>query len=250
MPCCSLADGLLVVCWPTSYATVWFPIASFERNRRPPGLVEAAISRRSRRSVCFGSARSDSSLRHHRPRHPVAASATYFRYRRRCSSVVSVISRRSYTVWTPRHFPRGTFLSFIVRLLCSVPQGSALGPLLFILHVVDLIKLIEGHGMLLHQDADDAQVGGSCRPSNVGTFSSSVSDCLRDVSSWMKLNRFQLNSSKTEILWCTTSRRQHLPPASALSVDGVMQGWSGDVGAWPWDLHWRWPEHEDPRSAN
>ena len=26
MPPCSPADGLLVVCWPTFYATVWFPM--------------------------------------------------------------------------------------------------------------------------------------------------------------------------------------------------------------------------------
>jgi len=38
----------------------------------------------------------------------------------------------------------------------------------------------------------------------------------------MKSNRLQLNSSKTEVMWCATSRRQHLQPASALSVDGVM----------------------------
>ena len=73
-----------------------------------------------------------------------------------------------------------------------------------------------------HLYADDAQVGGFCRPSNVGMFSSSISDCLRRVSRWMKSNRLQLNSSKTEVQRCTTSRRQHLLPASALPVDGVM----------------------------
>lgn len=129
---------------------------------------------------------------------------------------------RSYLIGRTQYVRRGTLRSFITRLLCGVPQGSVLGPLLFILYVVDLIELIEGHGMSPHLYADDAQVGGSCRPSNVDTFSSSISDCLRDVSSWMRSNRLQLNSSKTEVLWCTTSRRQHLLPASALSVDGVM----------------------------
>jgi len=36
----------------------------------------------------------------------------------------------------------------------------------------------------------------------------------------MKSNGLQLNSSK--VIWCATSRRQLLLPASALSVDGVM----------------------------
>jgi len=59
-------------------------------------------------------------------------------------------------------------------------------------------------------------IGGSCHPSNVSAFSSSISDCLRGVANWMKSNRLQLNSSKTEVMWCATRRRQHLLPASAL----------------------------------
>jgi len=31
-----------------------------------------------------------------------------------------------------------------------------------------------------------------------------------------------LNSSKTEVMWCATSRRQHLLPACGLLVDGLM----------------------------
>jgi len=53
-------------------------------------------------------------------------------------------------------------------------------------------------------------------------FWSFISDCLADVASWMKSNRVQLNSSKTEVMWCATSRRQHILPMSALSVDSVM----------------------------
>ena len=128
----------------------------------------------------------------------------------------------SYLVGRTQYVRHGTFRSFITRLLCGVPQGSVLGPLFFILYDVNLIELIKGHGMSPHLYADDVQVGGSCRPSHVGTFSSSISDCLPDVSLWKKSNRLQLNSSKTEVLWCTTNRRQHLLHPSALSIEGVM----------------------------
>jgi len=80
-------------------------------------------------------------------------------------------------------------------------------------------------------------VSGSCRPSNVGVFSSLISDCLRDVASWMKSNWLKL---KTEVMWCATSGGQHILPASALSVDGGMI----DVSSWPWHLH------ENSRTAN
>ena len=134
--------------------------------------------------------------------------------------MVSFLSHWSDTVHASRNSPIVHHSSSLQRA-----AGIRLGPLLFILYIVDLIEMIEafeGLEMSPHLYADDAQVGGSCRPSNVNAFSSSVSDCLRDVSSWMRSNRLQLNSSKTEVLWCSTSRRQHLQPTSALAVDGAM----------------------------
>jgi len=124
---------------------------------------------------------------------------------------------RSYLVGRTQYVRSGALQSLITRLLCGVLQGSVLGPLLFILYTFNLIQLIEGNGLGPHLYADDTQVSSSCHPSNVSAFSSSISHCLRDVASWL-----QLNSSKTEVMWCATSRRQHLLPTSALSVDGVM----------------------------
>jgi len=36
---------------------------------------------------------------------------------------------------------------------------------------------------------------------------------------WMRSNRLQLNTAKTEVLWCASSRRQHQLPQVALRVD-------------------------------
>jgi len=108
------------------------------------------------------------------------------------------------------------------HLLCSVPQGSVLGLLLFILYTFDLIQLIEGHGLAPHLYANDTQVSGSCYSFNVSMFSLSISDCLKDIANQMKSNRIQLNSPKTEVMWCATSRRQHILPKLALPVNGII----------------------------
>ena len=42
-------------------------------------------------------------------------------------------------------------------LVCSVPQGSVLGPLLFIIYVADLVDIVGRHGVTLHSFADDTR---------------------------------------------------------------------------------------------
>jgi hypothetical protein len=90
-----------------------------------------------------------------------------------------------------------------------------------VLYKADLIELIKHGGLRPHLYADDTQVYGSCPPAAIGAFSAKVTDCVDAVASWMKSNRLQLNSDKTEILWCATGRRQHQLPTNALAVDGV-----------------------------
>ena len=96
--------------------------------------------------------------------------------------------------------------------------GSVLGPILFIIYTADLESIVSEHGLSLHQYADDSQIYGSCRPLAVSTLSSTVSQCVDSVSSWMCSNRLQLNADKTVpvVMWCTSTRKlSRLPMQSA-----------------------------------
>jgi len=56
-------------------------------------------------------------------------------------------------------------------------------------------------------------------PGATRSLESRMSDWISVVADWMSSNRLQLNATKTEILWCTSSRRQHQLPVTQLTVD-------------------------------
>ena len=103
-------------------------------------------------------------------------------------------------------------------VLYGVPQGLVLGPILFLLYMADLLQLVRRHNLHPHAYADDMQIYGFCDPPDANALSERLSLFIDDVSPWMMVNRLQLNSAKTEVLWCSSARRQYQIPTSPVRV--------------------------------
>ena len=104
-------------------------------------------------------------------------------------------------------------------LNCGVPQGSCLGPLLFIICASKLFKIVETYLPDAHCFADDTQLFLSFKPLGNTAQADAIQameKCIDAVRKWMIQDRSMINDDKTEFLLLGT--RQQLDKLDSRSI--------------------------------
>ena len=117
---------------------------------------------------------------------------------------------------TQRSYVNGV-LSTEQYVSCGIPQGSILGPFLFIIHVNDFPKFLQHTtpGMF----ADDTYI--TMAHEDISTIECSLNSDLAAVRDWLQTNKLSCNNSKTSYM--TIGSRQNLTKAKFMKLK--MDNW-------------------------
>lgn len=89
------------------------------------------------------------------------------------------------------------------EISCGVPQGSILGPLLFLIYINDLPNALRFSFPIMY--ADDTNIFYSGK--NLTEIENSLNNDLHTLSNWLSANKLSLNLSKTHTMLFTLNNR-------------------------------------------
>ena len=95
------------------------------------------------------------------------------------------------------------FNSKLEHIDCRVPQGSIVGPLLFLIYINDLNCAMRYYSA--HHFADDTNLLNY--NNSVKRMNKQVNQDLKNLTNWLNANKICLNVSKTEVVLFKSSRK-------------------------------------------
>ena len=88
-------------------------------------------------------------------------------------------------------------------LICGIPQGTILGPLLFIIYINDLPNCLQYSQPRMYSDDSNLSFASS----STNNIEVKLNDDLVRVNEWLIANKLTLNSSKTEFMLIGSRQR-------------------------------------------
>ena len=107
-------------------------------------------------------------------------------------------------------------MSLDQTITCGVPQGSILGPLLFLIFINDLPLALSRDTNTTDMYADDTTIHSIhwC----LQTVKTNLQICLDNLENWCKSNGMILNTEKTKVLLITTPHKRARLADASLSL--------------------------------
>ncbi|MES9881480.1 MAG: reverse transcriptase family protein, partial [Sedimenticola sp.] len=99
---------------------------------------------------------------------------------------------------------------------CGVPQGSILGPTLFLLFINDLPTVLSGCITGTDLYADDTTIYDIKKDKTI--VERNLQTALNELNVWCKTNGMLLNTSKTKVMLISTRQRKHVLNNNTLSL--------------------------------
>ena len=107
----------------------------------------------------------------------------------------------------------------------GVPQGSVLGPILYVLYTSPVADIIKSYGLSYHTYADDAQLYIALSHSSHQQLLDTkecIERCVVDVQRWMQANDLKFNQDKTEIMLIHSKFKTYIHPPIIQIGDDVI----------------------------
>ena len=104
--------------------------------------------------------------------------------------------------------------SSLKDVTCGVPQGSILGPILFLIYINDLFNVCQHVMPILFADDTNLFLSGH----NLDMMETIINQELKEISEWLKVNKLSLNIKKTHYMIFTTKRKRLVDVS--LQIDG------------------------------
>ncbi len=127
-----------------------------------------------------------------------------------CCKLSSLRLSNSCTAWFEKYLSGrtqvtkvGNHVSDPGQVSCGVPQGSILGPLLFIIYINSLPNVIENCETFLY--ANDTAIIST--GSTEAEIMNNLSNAMRSAANWLDDNKLSLNIGKTKCMFIGTSHK-------------------------------------------